>query len=153
MVNRSLDITLARKVLAETRIEKPKGNIGRTRFSMKLQDGRSTFNSNECYPLTNRYRKILLPITTAPATGMWLLRAQLPLLLLFAGLQRPTVSSQVGHNWGGGLCLINAPIERSPGDLSMTFRHCGIWFHSDTVSFAGEECGKQLFEIVKFFSL
>uniref|UniRef100_G1P6J5 NAD(P)(+)--arginine ADP-ribosyltransferase n=1 Tax=Myotis lucifugus TaxID=59463 RepID=G1P6J5_MYOLU len=45
-------------------------------------------------PLTNRHRKILLPITTAPATGIWLLRAQLPLLLLFAGLQRPTVSSQ-----------------------------------------------------------
>ncbi|XP_054575222.1 ecto-ADP-ribosyltransferase 4 isoform X1 [Eptesicus fuscus] len=65
---------------------------------MKLQDGRSTFNSNKCCPLTNRCRKILLPITAAPATGIWLLRAQLPLLLLFAGLQRPTAAIKINFD-------------------------------------------------------
>lgn len=119
---------LARKVLVETCIEKPKGEIGRTRFSMKLQDGRSTFHSNKCCPSTNKCRKSLLPVTAAPSTRIWLLQAQLPLLLLFAGLQRPTVSSQVGHHWGGGLCGINASREWSPGDLSMTLGTVGSGF-------------------------
>lgn len=63
---------------------------------MKLQDGRSTFNSNKCCP--NRCRKILFPISTVPATGIWLLRAQLPLLLLIAGLQRPTAAIQINFD-------------------------------------------------------
>ncbi|XP_054446892.1 ecto-ADP-ribosyltransferase 4 [Pteronotus mesoamericanus] len=58
---------------------------------MKLQE-LSTFNTNKCCPLTNRYRKILLPTTMVPVTGTWLLRLQFPLLLLLAGLQTPTVS-------------------------------------------------------------
>ncbi|XP_059538262.1 ecto-ADP-ribosyltransferase 4 isoform X1 [Myotis daubentonii] len=65
---------------------------------MKLQDGRSTFNSNKCCPLTNRCRKILFPVTTVPATGIWLLRTQLPLLLLFAGLQRPTAAIKINFD-------------------------------------------------------
>ncbi|CAK6443641.1 unnamed protein product [Pipistrellus nathusii] len=64
---------------------------------MKLQD-RSTFNSNKCCPLTNRCKRILLPITASPATGIWLLRARLPLLLLFAGLQRPTAATKINFD-------------------------------------------------------
>lgn len=48
--------------------------------------------------MTNRCGKILLPITAAPATGIWLLRTQLPLLLLFAGLQRPTAAIKINFD-------------------------------------------------------
>ncbi|XP_016052989.1 PREDICTED: ecto-ADP-ribosyltransferase 4 isoform X2 [Miniopterus natalensis] len=65
---------------------------------MKLQEQRSTFSTNKCCPLTNRCRKILLPTAAAPVTGIWLLRAQLPLLLLFAGLQRPTVAIKINFD-------------------------------------------------------
>lgn len=72
-----------------------------THFRMKLQERRSTFNTNKCCPLTNRRRKIPLP-TAAPATGVWLLRGQLPLLLLFTGLQRPTAAIKINLDLAPG---------------------------------------------------
>lgn len=65
---------------------------------MKLQEQRSTSNTNKCCPLTNRCRKVLLPTTAAPVMRLWLLQAQLPLLLLFSGLQRPTAAVKVNFN-------------------------------------------------------
>ncbi|XP_036889795.1 ecto-ADP-ribosyltransferase 4 isoform X2 [Sturnira hondurensis] len=64
---------------------------------MKLQE-LSTSNTNRCCPLTNRCRKVLLPTTTAPVMGTWLLGVQLPLLLLLAGLQRPTAAIKINFD-------------------------------------------------------
>ncbi|XP_045685485.1 ecto-ADP-ribosyltransferase 4 isoform X2 [Phyllostomus hastatus] len=64
---------------------------------MKLQE-LSTFNTSKCYPLTNRCKKVLLPTTTAPVMGTRLLGAQLPLLLLLAGLQRPTAAIKINFD-------------------------------------------------------
>nr|KAF6451642.1 ADP-ribosyltransferase 4 (Dombrock blood group) [Molossus molossus] len=81
---------------------------------MKLQERRNTFNTNKCCPLTNRHRKSLLP-SAAPATGVWLLGAQLPLLLLFAGLQRPTVSFQAA---------IKINLDLAPGSFDDQYHGC-----------------------------
>ncbi|XP_035875208.1 ecto-ADP-ribosyltransferase 4 [Phyllostomus discolor] len=66
---------------------------------MKLQE-LSTFNTSKCCPLTNRCKKVLLPTTTAPVMGPWLLvlGAQLPLLLLLASLQRPTAAIKINFD-------------------------------------------------------
>ncbi|XP_066109307.1 ecto-ADP-ribosyltransferase 4 isoform X1 [Saccopteryx bilineata] len=47
---------------------------------------------------SSRCRTVLLPTTAAPGTGMWLLRAQLLLLLLFSGLQRPTAAIKINFD-------------------------------------------------------
>lgn len=105
-------------------MQKTQRRTPRTHFRMNLQEQRSISNTNKRCPLTNRCRKVLLQTTAAPVMGLWLLQARLPLLLLFSALQRPTVSSKLGHHSGHNLFIINARTEHSPGDnLSVTFRY------------------------------
>ncbi|XP_058938211.1 ecto-ADP-ribosyltransferase 4 [Kogia breviceps] len=62
---------------------------------MKLRGRRSAFNTNKCCPVASRCRRSLLPSTAAPELRIWLLRGQLPLLLLCSSLQRPTVAVKI----------------------------------------------------------
>lgn len=65
---------------------------------MKLPQQRNASNTDKRCPLTNRFRKSLLPTTAAPVKGIWRLQVQLPLLLLLSGLQRPTAAIKINFD-------------------------------------------------------
>ncbi|XP_040823309.1 ecto-ADP-ribosyltransferase 4 isoform X1 [Ochotona curzoniae] len=62
---------------------------------MKWQEQRSAFSATHCRLLTKRSWRILPGITAARAMRSFLLRGQLPLLLLLSGLQSRTESSEI----------------------------------------------------------
>ncbi|XP_062932322.1 ecto-ADP-ribosyltransferase 4 [Cynocephalus volans] len=83
---------------------------------MKLQgQRRRTDNTNRCCPLISRCERILLPAIAAPATSRWLLRGQLPLLLLLCGLQRPAGSSEVANK---------IDFDLAPGSFDDQYQGC-----------------------------
>ncbi|KAG8513784.1 Ecto-ADP-ribosyltransferase 4, partial [Galemys pyrenaicus] len=89
---------------------------------MKLQE-QYILNTNKCCSSTKGCKRIFLPTTATPTTGIWLLQKQLPLLLLLlSGLQRPTASSEVGTTEE---VTAKRYIDLSPDSFDDQYQGCG----------------------------
>uniref|UniRef100_A0A8C0W8Z0 NAD(P)(+)--arginine ADP-ribosyltransferase n=1 Tax=Castor canadensis TaxID=51338 RepID=A0A8C0W8Z0_CASCN len=84
---------------------------------MRLQGQRRAFHNSTRCPVISRCKRILLPGTAvgSPAMRAWLLRGQLPLLLLLCGLQTPMGSTEV---------TIKIDIDLAPDSFDDQYQGC-----------------------------